>query len=140
MKRILVGVDGSGESQAAARYAASIAVATGSTLELAHALPDLSYVSPELSYLTDDAQGQRREHAQLMLHDLADAMSHQIAQVDTSLLDGRAAHMLAEQARRPDVWLVVVGHRGRGAVERTLLGSVADRLVEVCPKPVLVVR
>ena len=140
MKRILVGVDGSGESQAAARYAASIAVATGSTLELAHALPDLSYVSPELSYLIDDAQAKRKEHAQLMLHDLADGMSHQIAQVDTSLLEGRPAHMLAEEARRPEVWFVVVGHHALGPVERTLLGSVADSLVEVCPKPVLVVR
>ena len=34
----------------------------------------------------------------------------------------------------------VVGHRGRNAVARALLGSVADRLVQICPKPVLVVR
>jgi nucleotide-binding universal stress UspA family protein len=36
--------------------------------------------------------------------------------------------------------MVVVGHRGRNAVARALLGSVADRLVQISPKPVLVVR
>jgi len=39
-----------------------------------------------------------------------------------------------------DVDLVVVGHRGRGALARLLLGSVADRLVQICPKPVLIVH
>ena len=36
--------------------------------------------------------------------------------------------------------LVVVGCRGRNAVARMFLGAVADRLVHVCKKPVLVVR
>jgi nucleotide-binding universal stress UspA family protein len=38
------------------------------------------------------------------------------------------------------VQLVAVGHRGRGAIRRALLGSVADALVQICPKPVLVAR
>jgi nucleotide-binding universal stress UspA family protein len=36
--------------------------------------------------------------------------------------------------------LIVVGHRGRGAIQRALLGSVANRLVQSSPVPVLVVR
>ena len=44
------------------------------------------------------------------------------------------------EAKRDEIWLVVVGHRGRGSVERVLLGSVADRLTQLSSKPVLVVR
>jgi nucleotide-binding universal stress UspA family protein len=36
--------------------------------------------------------------------------------------------------------LVVAGSRGQGAVARALLGSVSDRLVHLCPKPILVVH
>ena len=36
--------------------------------------------------------------------------------------------------------VVVVGRRGRSAVKRLLLGSVADRLVQICTKPGTVVR
>ena len=43
-------------------------------------------------------------------------------------------------AQSGDVEMVVVGHRGRGAIKRMLLGSVADRLVQICPKPGLIVR
>jgi nucleotide-binding universal stress UspA family protein len=53
---------------------------------------------------------------------------------------GPAAEALAELAQAPDIQMVVVGHHGRGAVKRLLLGSVAQRLVQISPKPVLVVR
>ena len=36
--------------------------------------------------------------------------------------------------------LVVVGSKGRGAVSRVLIGSVTDRLVHICKRPILVVR
>jgi nucleotide-binding universal stress UspA family protein len=36
--------------------------------------------------------------------------------------------------------LVVIGTRGRGGINRALLGSVADRVVRLAPCPVLTVR
>ena len=53
---------------------------------------------------------------------------------------GPAAATLSRVAKGGDVDLVVVGHRARGALARLLVGSVADRLVQICPKPVLVVH
>ena len=60
--------------------------------------------------------------------------------IETMVLAGPPAEMLAEQAKIGDVDMVVVGHRGRGAISRLLTGSVADRLVQICTKPVTVVR
>jgi nucleotide-binding universal stress UspA family protein len=60
--------------------------------------------------------------------------------VETRFESGGPAEVLAELARTEKVDLVVVGHRGRGAVARLLLGSVADRLTQISPRPVLVVR
>ena len=55
-------------------------------------------------------------------------------------LEGPAAERIAEVAERDNYDLVVVGSRGRNAVARLFLGSVADRLVHICKKPVLVAR
>jgi len=59
---------------------------------------------------------------------------------ETIVEKGAPAETLAALAAAGDVDLVVVGHRGRNAVARALMGSVADRLVQICSKPVLVVR
>ncbi len=54
--------------------------------------------------------------------------------------DGSPAEVLAALSAQPEVDMVVIGHRGRGMLSRLLIGSVADRLVQISPKPVLVVR
>ncbi|MFL5419781.1 MAG: universal stress protein, partial [Myxococcales bacterium] len=46
----------------------------------------------------------------------------------------------ADLAASDNFDLIVVGHRGRGGVTRVLLGSVADRLLQISPRPVLVAR
>ena len=58
----------------------------------------------------------------------------------TEILVGSPAEVLADRAAESDVDLVVIGHRGRSAAARVLLGSVADRLMQICGKSVLVVR
>jgi nucleotide-binding universal stress UspA family protein len=138
-KRVLAGVDGSDESCSAAAHAARIAEALGSSLELAYVLPVIAEPGPNGNVHARFWQLQRTERAHEMLRGMAAALAPRKARVDTCLLEGSAAEMLAEEAKSEDVVLVVVGHRGRGAVTRTLLGSVADRLTHISPKPVLVV-
>jgi nucleotide-binding universal stress UspA family protein len=46
--------------------------------------------------------------------------------------------VLARAAEEWDAQLVVVGSRGQGLVRRVMLGSVSDRLVHICTRPVLV--
>ncbi|HEY4882097.1 MAG TPA: universal stress protein [Myxococcales bacterium] len=140
MKRILVGVDGSPESRKAAEYASQLARATHSALELAFVLPEIAY-SPSGPYLTPQRwQEARTDRAQLLLYEMSQSVPDPLTAVDTALLEGSPAHRLAAEAKRDEIWLVVVGHRGRGSVERVLLGSVADRLTQLSSKPVLVVR
>ena len=60
--------------------------------------------------------------------------------IDMKVARGSPAETLSELAASGDMLMVVVGHRGRNAAARLLLGSVADRLVQISPKPVVVVR
>jgi len=141
MKRILVGVDGSKESRDAAKLAADLARATGSSLVIASAIAPVVPVgvAPELVAREEAAKAEEQEAAKILVKDVAAAVGAGI-QVETLVAAGSPAIALADLARSGEVELVVVGHRGRNAVARALLGSVADRLVQISPKPVLVVR
>lgn len=141
MKRILVGVDGSKESRDAVKLAEEIARATGSQLFIAYAVPPVvpTETAPELMAQAEKWQRKERELAAATVKEIAASIGPGLA-VETLVLDGAPAVGLAELARAGEVELVVVGHRGRNAVARALLGSVADRLVQISPKPVLVVR
>ena len=126
MKRILVGVDGSSESQTAAALAADLAVTMDAQLLLACA--------------THDGSLQDRETAWSVLRQISAAVGRPGLEVVNATPAGPAAEALAKMAEAPEVIFAVVGHRGRNAAARVLLGSVADRLVQICGKPVLVSR
>ena len=141
MKRILVGVDGSIESRAAAEFAADLARKSNAQLTLAYVLPVPVPLAPD-GYLQSLAAWElaEREYGMNLLRELATRLQGPGLAVETVSPSGPAAETLADLAKTGNVDLVVVGHRGRGAVSRLLLGSVADRLVQICSKPVLVVR
>jgi nucleotide-binding universal stress UspA family protein len=141
MKRILVGVDGSDESRAAARFAADIATATGAKLTVAGiAFESDPMADPEWRVRMRAFEEEEINRTTKITKELAAELVRPTLIVETIVESGPPAFALAEIARRMDVDLVVVGHRGRGAVKRLLMGSVADRLVQICPKPVTVVR
>lgn len=140
MKRILVGVDGSKESRDAAKFAAGIARATGSQLTIAFAVAPVipTEGAPELVARFQEWEERDRQQAKAVLKEVACSLGEGVP-VETMVARGSPAAALAELATQGDVEMVVVGHRGRNAVARTLLGSVADRLVQISPKSVLVV-
>jgi nucleotide-binding universal stress UspA family protein len=61
------------------------------------------------------------------------------AAIETRAAVGDPATVLTDIAREVDAHLVVVGRRGGDFVRRTLLGSVAQRVVQEAPCDVLVV-
>lgn len=60
--------------------------------------------------------------------------------VDSVLLRGEPAKAIIDEARDFEADLVVVGHRGHGAVKSMFLGSTSTAVLEHAPCPVLVVR
>ena len=141
MKRILVGVDGSTASRDAAKFAAEMAGPLGAQLVIVSAVWPVVDVdgAPELVARAFRLAVEEREYAHVMVKEMATSLAAGVT-VETLVTDGSPAVALADLAQAGDVEMVVVGHRGRNAVARALLGSVADRLVQICPKPVLVVR
>lgn len=140
MRRILVAVDGSEAANHAVVMAARLASQTEAELLVANVRVPLVYPvetfwvpSPELE------KAQREASEAILTKAIALAQESGVAAVAVRL-EGSPAESLAAEAEKQAVDLVVVGSRGRGKVARVLLGSVADRLVHICQRPVLVTR
>jgi nucleotide-binding universal stress UspA family protein len=140
MKRILVAIDGSEPAARGARLAADIAIRFGARMTLLYVVPRL-LLPPDVDGLTvEEVEREHRAHADRILQGALSALGGAGVEIDSQVLTGPPAETLAAAAAAPDVNLVVVGSRGQGAVARVLLGSVSDRLVHLCPKPILVVH
>lgn len=140
MKRIVVAVDGSEPAQKAAGLAAEFAARFGARLTLVYVIPRLLLPPDAYGLTLEQIEEEHRKYAENLLADAVIKLGAPGVTVDSQLLFGAPAEAIAEAAAQPDVDLVVVGSRGRGAVARVLLGSVSDRLVHISPKPVLVVH
>ncbi|MEU7607640.1 universal stress protein, partial [Streptomyces sp. NPDC041003] len=116
--RIVVGLDGSAESLAAAHWAAREAVLRGLPLHLVHAE---EWSSPhDLPVPTSEV---RSHWAHALLNETADELraNHTELDVDIRSLDGRPAAELAGVAAGAN--MIVLGSRGLGTLTGFVLGS-----------------
>src|SRR3954466_15050013 len=106
MKRILVGVDGSLESRAAADYAADLARQLKAQLTLAYVLPVPVPLAPD-GYLQSLASWElaEREYGASLLRELASRFND--VGTETVAPSGPAAETLADLAKAGNVDLVV---------------------------------
>jgi nucleotide-binding universal stress UspA family protein len=140
MKIVMAAVDGSAPALKGVFWAAQIAKGFGAELELVYVsfpnlLPPSSYANVIAQIEIGEAERAARvlDGAERSVADLG-VVCRKVRKV------GGPAEELADLAERDAVWGVVIGAVGHHAVSRVLLGSVADRLVHICKKPVLVVR
>lgn len=135
---ILVGIDGSPESNAALAWAAGEAHARGAGLHLLCAveLPP----GRGAGWANDDAETAAQQSAEVLLLRARAGARELVPEVDlrVSAVVGPVVRTLLEEASRSA--LVVVGSRGAGALSRLLLGSVSYRLAAHAACPVVLVR
>jgi len=141
MKRILVGVDGSDPARRAALRAVELAQKLGEGVSLVHVLPPPPVFS-EPAVVLNVAELERRvyENGKAVLDRLQAELARPGVTIETQLLSGPAAEVLAEAAQPDEVDFVVVGSRGRTMVGSILLGGTSHRLIHICKKPVLIVH
>jgi nucleotide-binding universal stress UspA family protein len=138
IRNIIVGVDGSGESDAALRWAASEAQRHGAKLTVLHA-----YEPGEFAIHTplEDAHHRDIDRIATAIVDSCVTEVHSLApavRVWGETTHGGAAHCLI-RVSDPGT-MVVVGNRGRGGFAGLLLGSVSQHVAAHASGPVVVVR
>ncbi len=86
---------------------------------------------------SQETLGHVRDAARIVL---GQALEQREAQAELIVEQGPAATMILRTADALSPELIVVGTRGRTGISRVALGSVAERVLEAAPSPVLVVR
>lgn len=137
MKKLLVAVDGSPAALHAARTGLRLADALGGSLTLVFVTPP-AYLPPEVPLAVVAAPEDTTKDGERLLERVASQLER--LGLQRTVLTGPPAETIADYAESGGFDLVLVGSKGRGAVARVLVGSVTDRLVHICHKPVLVVR
>lgn len=135
MERIVVGVDGSTNAEAALQWAAEESDLHGVALTAVMAWDFLEQHHADGDGTFDPSYGSGE--ARQALHAALQAVSPSRPIEERAVLDKPAQALLDVSA---DADLLVVGARGLGGFKGLLLGSVSERMLEEGPCPVAVVR
>ncbi|KAA9399053.1 universal stress protein [Haloarcula sp. CBA1130] len=132
---ILIPVDGSDESTAAARRGLALAKDFDATAEAVHVVEQRALSLTR----TDRESGHLREHGESVLADI-ESLAADIGQsVTTELLEGKPSARIDEYARETDAGLIVLGRQGMTGLGKRLLGGITEQVLHRTAVPVLVV-
>ena len=137
IKTILVGVDGSPESDRAAAFSTILAKQLDAEIVAAHAvgLLDVWFERPKAG----DEHNSHAHVTALMEGRWTDSFRRLGIRPRVVLLDGPPARVLLELADQIDADLIVVGSRGVGQAELLALGDTSTKLAHRSARPVLIV-
>lgn len=145
-KHILVAVDGSDTSNLALAEAVNWAKEHKAGLRLIHVVDETpAYMMVESPYPVADYQKVLREAGQKVLTTCANKARNAGVAVDTKLatvesLRQRICDVINEEAANWPADLIVIGTHGRRGFNHLLLGSVAEGVIRLATKPVLIIR
>jgi nucleotide-binding universal stress UspA family protein len=143
---VLVGVDFSDDSRAALTWAGEYAGTSGAELLVLHVVHDPA-AKPGFYRRKDDkrvrpmvevARDKMTEFLKANTKARRDLKALQTA--DTKIVSGLPAGRIVEVAEKVGARLIVVGSQGRTGLPLILLGSVAERVAQLAPIPVVIVK
>ena len=138
--KIVCATDFSPNAAAALRWAATTAAAPGDSIDLITVVapPTTSFVELTMDAGVFDAA--RVRAATERLAEVAKTAEREFGRTVTPyVLTGSPPRAIADHAESAKARLLVLGARGRALLDRSILGSVAERTVRISNRPVAVV-
>jgi len=129
---IVCGIDFSPSSLLAAAVAGRLAARLGTELKLVHVVEVQEQAAPWRQELTDASRLALNRELETLRANGVSAQAH--------LLEGRPDEAITEFARSQGAKLIVIAALGSRSADAWQVGGSADRIVQLAPAPVLVVR
>jgi len=136
LRRILVGYDGSIESERALQVAFALVQCTESELFVLAVARPPEPQPPSRAY----ASGAASEQLERALARLRSRVRRMGIEIKTQVAGGHPAQEIIRKAREDQVDLIVVGQQGMSRREELALGSIAQHVLSHAPCPVMVTK
>ena len=140
-KKILVPTDMSTYSLSALQYAEIVAEVFGAEITLIHIVP-----GSEKSTEVKKGKGERQE-GEMSIEESRKMISHMLMDKDLVIRsikilvrNGSPAEEIVKAAKETDTDIIIMSTHGRTGVRRTVIGSVAEKVVRYALCPVLTVK
>ncbi len=136
-KRILIGFDGSSQSEKATEIGLSLAQSLDSRVLLfAVARPPEPATMVELSAMLDDA----REHFEEKFKKVEQRAKDLEVELETDIAVGHPVEQIVHRAETDRIDLIILGRRGMSRFEKMIVGSTSEKVLRYAHCPVMVVR
>lgn len=140
IKKILIPVDGSDYSVRAAEYGITIAKLLGAQVMVVYVIDDV--VLDQISKVSEREDNERelKQDGQRYINYILGLAEKENVKASSLLASGRPFEQIVHLAKGLGMELIVMGTYGHRGADRILIGSVAERVIEYSPCPVLVVK
>ena len=143
---VLVAVDFTPDSEAALIWALDYATAVGAAVKVLHVVHDPADAPGSYRRSDEDALRPISDVAKEMMGEFLDTVLPRAqdpdieARVEPLVVKGLPPTRILEVAEMTGAKLIVMGSRGRTGLPHLLLGSKAERVVQLSPVPVTIVK
>jgi len=140
IKKILIPTDGSDYGMRAAEYGVSIAKMLDAQIMVVYVIDDVVLDQISTVAQREDAERELKEDGQHHINYVLSLAKKEDVKTASVLAKGRPFDQIVHLAKEQNMDLIVMGTYGLKGAERILIGSVAERVIEYSPCPVLVVK
>ena len=139
-QKILIPTDGSDYSLRAAEYGISIAKMLGAQIMVVYVMDEI--VLNHISIVTErkDVERELKKDGQRYINYILGVAEKEGVKAASILAKGRPFEQIVHIAKGLSMDLIVMGTYGLRGAERILIGSVAERVIEYAPCPVMVIK
>ncbi|WP_293030497.1 universal stress protein [Natronococcus sp.] len=138
LDRILIATDGSRKATAAIDHGLDLAETFGAEVHVIYV------VETKASYIlsigaSEEGLEEYRQYGEEIVDEVVDRAERRGLDGVGVVKSGKVARQILEYAETAEIDTVVMAERGRGTLEK-YLGSNVEKVVQLCPQPVTVVR
>ena len=140
LKRILIPTDGSDPSIRAAEFAIELAKHFESEIVAIYVIDRVILEEVSKIHERHGLEEEIRRKAERCLNYIVKSAEKKGLKARSILVEGQPHDQIVRHAESLKADMIIMGSKGRRGMNRILIGSVAERVIEYAPCPVLVIR